>query len=99
VPKKNVNPKTPKRKPELRDSIPKRTIQRNVIAEVKEGGIRRIRDRPQLGRSFTCSFTLTPELDQALHEEAVKQNRPRSAIVRSAILMYIGLNGEGADRG
>ena len=92
MPKKKVNPKKPQRRPELKDSIPRRTIQRNVVEEVKDGGIRRIRDRPQIGRSFTCSFTLTPELDQALHEEAVRQNRPRSAIVRSAILQYIGGN-------
>ena len=36
----------------------------------------------------TVSFTITPQIDQALHEIAVEENVSRSHVFRQAVIRY-----------
>lgn len=67
--------------------VESRTPRANKEAELKEN--KRV-PRPAGGdaRTRTVSFTITPLIDDALHEIAVGENVSRSHVFRQAVIRY-----------
>jgi hypothetical protein len=59
----------------------------DATADLKAGKARK-RPQQEPGQTFTVSFTVTAEVDALIHRLAVEQAQPRSAVVRSAVLLY-----------
>ena len=80
----------------LSDAVAARSVQRNIVAELKDGS-RPERRQGGKGVTFTASFTLSKDIDEVIHELAIANNVSRSAVVRIAVLRYAfdqGLIGE-----
>ena len=69
------------------DILEQRPPDGNPIAELKTGSKPR-RSSGRDGMTRTVSFTITPQIDQALHEIAVEENVSRSHVFRQALIRY-----------
>ena len=70
----------------LRESVEKRPLQADIRARIKSG--QKKKPLRKSANTFTCTFTLTEELDHAIETIALHHNQSRSAVVRQAVLLY-----------
>ncbi len=78
-----------KRAPKVQgDIVRKRKTQVDVLDHIARGE-RSLKRKDSPGSVVIhVSFTLTPAIDQRIHDIAVKRNISRSAVVRQALLTY-----------
>lgn len=70
------------------DIVRKRKAQVNILDHLARGEKTLQRKAYPGSVVIHTSFMLTPELDQQVHDYALKRDVSRSAIVRQALLMY-----------
>lgn len=69
------------------DIIRKRRVQVDILDALKRDRTLRRKDHPG-SMVVHVSFTMTPDLDQMIHDAAVQRDCSRSAVVRQALLHY-----------
>ena len=71
----------------LSDVVRSRPTQSNIKNIVKELRAPHRRNGKN-GQTVTVSFTLTPDIDRAIHEMACEMNISRSAVIRQSVATY-----------
>lgn len=71
----------------LRDVVRRRNTSIRQQEILKVGKPRKRYYAREVGRTCTCSFTITEELDRIIDKRSVEMNISRSAVVRQALML------------